>query len=588
MSTLWSVRTGHNLGTYQEKVPTTINLPTVGTIVTELLAGTLPAGTRLENNTITGTFFEVPRDTEYKFVIRGTKLIINNPSETEDRTFTVNVQGPDVPLWITPEGSLPIGANAQLFILDSSYVDFQLQTIDSDLSTGSTLKYYIPNDGGELPPGITLSEDGKLSGIVDPILALDINSSTGFYDSNNYSVYPFDFGNIGAYPASSYYFDVEQNYAFFNQNNKIKSPRKLNRYYEFKVNVTDGDTITTRLFQIFVIGDDFLRADNTIMQVGSGIFTSDGTYLREPRWLTPRDIGYKRANNYVTIFLDLYDPNTLPGTISYILEHKNDDDTDSKLPEGMTLDVKTGEIAGRVPYQPTVTKEYKFTVTALRYDLQSELVAVPINPYEDQLRGSGDLKIAKLPLGTADGIKDLESLKTQTIMINGNEFVVQGVNGENEKYDTLSLDKSLIGEELHVYTGIVYDPATYLTNPTEITRANNEIFVYNRVDKDKYIGRTLKFSDSEKYEIESIETVLAEGKPADQNIANATAMEKLVLNTSITRSFVNNENISIGAFKGKTTFKQFVVGSTDTQPQATKTFTVNILGEIDSTISWVT
>tara|TARA_B100001013_G_scaffold100087_3_gene56412 strand:- start:9767 stop:11533 length:1767 start_codon:yes stop_codon:yes gene_type:complete len=588
MSTLWSVRTGHNLGTYQEKVPTTINLPTVGTIVTELLAGTLPAGTRLENNTITGTFFEVPRDTEYKFVIRGTKLIINNPSETEDRTFTVNVQGPDVPLWITPEGSLPIGANAQLFILDSSYVDFQLQTIDSDLSTGSTLKYYIPNDGGELPPGITLSEDGKLSGIVDPILALDINSSTGFYDSNNYSVYPFDFGNIGAYPASSYYFDVEQNYAFFNQNNKIKSPRKLNRYYEFKVNVTDGDTITTRLFQIFVIGDDFLRADNTIMQVGSGIFTSDGTYLREPRWLTPRDIGYKRANNYVTIFLDLYDPNTLPGTISYILEHKNDDDTDSKLPEGMTLDVKTGEIAGRVPYQPTVTKEYKFTVTALRYDLQSELVAVPINPYEDQLRGSGDLKIAKLPLGTADGIKDLESLKTQTIMINGNEFVVQGVNGENEKYDTLSLDKSLIGEELHVYTGIVYDPVTYLTNPTEITRANNEIFVYNRVDKDKYIGRTLKFSDSEKYEIESIETVLAEGKPADQNIANATAMEKLVLNTSITRSFVNNENISIGAFKGKTTFKQFVVGSTDTQPQATKTFTVNILGEIDSTISWVT
>ena len=588
MSSLWSVRTGHNLGTYQEKVPTTINLPTVGTIVTELLAGTLPAGTRLENNTITGTFFEVPRDTEYKFVIRGTKLIIDNPSETEDRTFTVNVQGPDVPLWITPEGSLPIGANAQLFILDSSYVDFQLQTIDSDLSTGSILKYYIPNDGGELPPGITLSEDGKLSGIVDPILALDINSSTGFYDSNNYSVYPFDFGNIGAYPASSYYFDVEQNYAFFNQNNKIKSPRKLNRYYEFKVNVTDGDTITTRLFQIFVIGDDFLRADNTIMQVGSGIFTSDGTYLREPRWLTPRDIGYKRANNYVTIFLDLYDPNTLPGTISYILEHKNDDDTDSKLPEGMTLDVKTGEIAGRVPYQPTVTKEYKFTVTALRYDLQSELVAVPINPYEDQLRGSGDLKIAKLPLGTADGIKDLESLKTQTIMINGNEFVVQGVNGENEKYDTLSLDKSLIGEELHVYTGIVYDPATYLTNPTEITRANNEIFVYNRVDKDKYIGRTLKFSDSEKYEIESIETVLAEGKPADQNIANATAMEKLVLNTSITRSFVNNENISIGAFKGKTTFKQFVVGSTDTQPQATKTFTVNILGEIDSTISWVT
>ena len=40
---LWSVTTGHNLGTYQEKVPTTINLPVVGSPSTMLIAGTLPA-----------------------------------------------------------------------------------------------------------------------------------------------------------------------------------------------------------------------------------------------------------------------------------------------------------------------------------------------------------------------------------------------------------------------------------------------------------------------------------------------------------------------------------------------------------------
>ena len=41
----------------------------------------------------------------------------------------------------------------------------------------------------------------------------------------------------------------------------------------------------------------------------------------------------------------------------------------------MALDVSTGEIAGRVPYQPAVTKEYKFTVEARRFTSQATLLA---------------------------------------------------------------------------------------------------------------------------------------------------------------------------------------------------------------------
>ena len=41
-------------------------------------------------------------------------------------------------------------------------------------------------------------------------------------------------------------------------------PQKLNRYYEFTVSVRDGDVVARRTFRIFVVGDDFLRADNTI------------------------------------------------------------------------------------------------------------------------------------------------------------------------------------------------------------------------------------------------------------------------------------------------------------------------------------
>ena len=376
MHDLWTVQTGYNLGTYQERVPTTINLPISGADSIVTIAGTIPPGLRLDGQTLKGTPFQVSRSTQYEFCLRAT-----HQTRIQDRTFTVNIQGPDAPTWTTPAGTLPIGENNQLFVLDSSYVDYQLEAIDADLSANTVLEYYIPEGGGELPPGLTLSKTGKISGIVDPILALDILSSTGYYDSNDYASAPFDFGIQGSIANRSFYFDVQEYSELYNAQISSRTQRKLNRYYEFTVNVTDGDSTAQRKFKIFVVGDDFLRADNTIMQVGSGVFTSDGTFLRTPQWLTPSDLGFKRANNYVTIFLELYDPNTVPGLVSYVQERLNDDNTVSTLPPGMALDPNTGEIAGRVPYQPAVTKEYKFTISAVRANIGSDLVTVNITPY---------------------------------------------------------------------------------------------------------------------------------------------------------------------------------------------------------------
>ena len=77
-----------------------------------------------------------------------------------------------------------------------------------------------------------------------------------------------------------------------------------------------------------------------------------------------------------------------------------------------------------------------------------------------------------------------------------------------------------------VFNGTVYNPDTYSNSPTAITRANNEIFVYNRIDKQKYVGKKLIFSDTEEYTITDIQTVLDEGEPSLQNI-NATALENI-------------------------------------------------------------
>ena len=102
------------------------------------------------------------------------------------------------------------------------------------------------------------------------------------------------------------------------------------------------------------------------MKVANGVFTADNSNVRVPIWLTPANFGFRRANNYVTLFLDVIDPNSLTGVIDYSLRTLNDDASTSTLPPGLSLDPSTGEIAGLVPYQPAVTKEYKFTVRARR------------------------------------------------------------------------------------------------------------------------------------------------------------------------------------------------------------------------------
>ena len=293
---LWTVRPGHNLGTYQESITQTIALPVATGCTLTVISGKLPGGLRISGDFLLGTPFEVKYLKTFTFVIRAVKDNVK-----EDMTLKMLIDGDDAPVWITPEGPLGLGPNNKFYILDSSPVDFQLQLIDPDLPAGDEIEYFIADNDGELPPGISLGRTtGKLTGIVEPILALEKRAASGFFDANVYGTWPFDFGVKSSNGFESYYYDT----TFFDYNVPTQSPKKLNRYYEFTVSASDGVTIAKRKFQIYLVGDDFLRTDNTIMQIGTGLFTSDNTYLRAPVWLTPSDLGYRRANNYVTLFLE--------------------------------------------------------------------------------------------------------------------------------------------------------------------------------------------------------------------------------------------------------------------------------------------
>ena len=385
----------------------------------------------------------------------------------------------------------PDRVNQAYFVLDSSVVDFQLQAIDSDLAAGEKLRFFIGDDDGELPPGLSLSEDGRITGIVDPILALDIDAEPG-YDSGTYDNNPLDFGNIADDDGfDSYFYDT----TFYGFSTPTRAPKKLNRYYNFRVTVEDDVSSVKREFRMYVVGDDFLRADNTIMKSGTGLFTADSTYLRKPIWLTPGNLGFKRADNYVTLFLDVFDPNSLLGTISYSIMPFNDDGTPSVIPPGLKLDGLTGELAGIIPYQPAVTKEYRFTIEALRQESDSnDIVEINTSIIEDTLSGKSNIKIRKLPTTRDDGISDLDSLLGQTINIDNNMYDVESVNDMNEDYDVLELSRPL-------------EPTYKASKPLEIYRdaINGDGFLYvkelSQADLDFYKNKTLNYSSTESYKL---------------------------------------------------------------------------------------
>ena len=271
--------------------------------------------------------------------------------------------------------------NAPLtFVLDNSYVDFQLQAVDTDLSANDSLEFFIADGDGQLPPGLSMDTNGRITGIIDSILALDITARTGFFDTNLFDSNPYDFGEVPNIGIEDFY--------------GVLTPRKLNRNYEFNVSVSDGETVVKRIFRIFVVGDDFLRTDNMIMTVGTGAFTADATYLRAIVWLSANNLGLKRANNYVTVLLDTFDPNPAIGPVKFVLEAYNDDLSVSALPDGLYLDSDTGEIFGFIPYQPAITKNYKFTINAKKYDKENlQKVDVQITVAVDAPYGQNYLTI---------------------------------------------------------------------------------------------------------------------------------------------------------------------------------------------------
>ena len=346
------------IGTIPETVAYSLQLTaTSDTPVSfKILAGNLPKGLLMNAaGLITGTPYEVNRVTSSKFVVRA-----STATDIADRTFMIDVDGADTPQWSTPSGFIQAGVAGTHYILDDSYVNIQLQALDSDTNAGDVLTYRLFPNAGEFPPGLTLSPSGLITGFTTPILAVNIQTSLSGYDATPWDSIPLDHVDKSASGYDNYLYDVDT----FDYSESTVTPRKLSRAYTFSVEVSDGfSEPQIRVFKIYVVSDDFLT-DNNI------------DYQRVPIWITEPYLGRVRANNDITILLDVYDPPTLPGMLSFSLPNSADELVLTKL--GLTLNSFTGDLSGCIPKQHAITTRYEFTVKATKYTTTFETPTINI------------------------------------------------------------------------------------------------------------------------------------------------------------------------------------------------------------------
>ena len=314
---VWTTTAGR-LATIQESASFSLQLEANTSDSTAIeysvIAGSLPSGMQVTSTgLLTGTPAAVAKRTLYTFVVRAT-----SGSTITDRTFSLNVEGQDAPTFTTASGQLQLDDSTRVglyWALDGEYVNFQLQATDTDTRAGGSLSYSLGD--GILPPGLTLSSSGLISGTV----AL----------------------------TDDYFED---------------STKQIAMTFAFTTRVSDGTSITTQSNNIFVYSAAYWNVNNPditidMTEINSVPITMDHTSQRRPVFLTDANLGTFRHDNKVVIKIDIDDLDSTGNAFVYSIQS-------GALPSGLAIDASSGEIYGNLGRQGEVTKDFTFTIRATR------------------------------------------------------------------------------------------------------------------------------------------------------------------------------------------------------------------------------
>ena len=324
------------------------------TITYSIIAGSLPSGLELTSTgLLTGIPAEVSKRTRYTFVVRATAGTL-----ITDRTFYLDIEGADAPTFTTTSGQLQLDDSTRVglyWILDGSSLSFQVAATDTDTRAGQTLVYEIVQ--GELPPGVTMSSTGLISGIVQ----LTEDQRYGARGGYDYESYPTD--DLGT-----------SDQEIFDPSVKTKS---ISKNFDFIVRVSDSTSYVDQNNSIFVYSADYWRVSNNQITVdmntiGGSALTVDFSANRRPIFKTASDLGTFRHDNATVIKIDVEDFDPLQADLEYSI-------VSGSMPSGLSININSGEIYGTLARQAAVETNYTFTIRANR------VVATGINVFTDQI-----------------------------------------------------------------------------------------------------------------------------------------------------------------------------------------------------------
>ena len=366
-----------NLGTIPEGVFYSIPLVAVApadTVYYQVIAGSLPVGMYVDESgilggnpsaqaTAQGIPAPVPVDLTSKFAVRAyTERVVSGHTVIDrlaDRTFTITVTGQNTPTFVTPPGTVAT-------YYDGTQVSgLQIQTFNPDIYVASVVTLI----SGSLPPGLTISLSGVISGFVGP--------------------------------------------------NTTVTPTPTETNYPFTLRVSNGAANDTRAFNILVYARSAMTADNTVITADSTFITADVSPTVPPIILNPiGSIGTVRSDNFYTFQFTGVDFNNQP--FKFIA---------NTTPAGLTLDPNSGWLYGYIPPLGLASITYPFSVRA--YETANPDVIS--NPYNYSLTVTGPLSsdvvwLTPSNLGTIDN-GTTSTLYIQAVSTSGLSLQYQLVSG---------------------------------------------------------------------------------------------------------------------------------------------------------------
>lgn len=331
---IWITPSG-SLGTVPEgafyQVPLQVSESDGSTVYFKAISGSLPVGIYCN---IAGVIQGIPTppdqgaifngaDIVSKFTIRAYTTIDNTPTGTvkrlADRTFTITISGQNISEWITPAGRIAECWTGQL--LNSG---IQLEYLAENIIPGVTPVTLI---SGSLPPGLTISGTGLISGFI-----------TAPSDSSI-----------------------------------------INYNTTFTLKVTNGRTSSLRTFNIYVWDVSTFIGSTTLIDADDSFLEASISIYLPPVITNPQgSLGTVANSNFFAYQFTATDLNNV--AIGFI---------GNNLPPGLTLDTNTGWLYGYLPYVGITEITYDFTVQA--YPIGSTNPDLVSGPYSYSLTITGPI-----------------------------------------------------------------------------------------------------------------------------------------------------------------------------------------------------